>query len=112
MNKQIDANNAINADGKGSPFIYVERAPHLQTPTQASIPASHPKNRWNNRKAPASPHTTWAVGADREGHPGKVNVRGGGGRVEEVSGAGVHWYLTAKGAKTAKDSTALALRPL
>ncbi len=29
-------------------------------------------------KAPASPHTTGAGGADREGHPGRVKARGGG----------------------------------
>ena len=63
-------------------------------------------------EAPASPHTTRAGGADREGHPGRVKARGGGRRAEEGMGAGVHWHLTAKGAKTAKDPTALALRPL
>ena len=36
----------------------------------------------------------------------------GGRRAGEGMGAGVHWYLTAKGAKTAKNPTALALRPL
>jgi hypothetical protein len=38
--------------------------------------------------------------------------KGGGRRDEEVTGAGVHWYLTTKCAKTTKDSTALALLPL
>jgi hypothetical protein len=31
-----------------------------------------PTYRWNNRKAPASPHTPRAGGADREGHTGGV----------------------------------------
>ena len=53
-------------------------------------------------KAPASHHTTRAGG---------VEARGGGRRAEEGTGAGVHWYLTAKDAKTAKDFTAMALRP-
>ena len=40
-----------------------------------------------NRKAPASPHTTRAGGAERDGHPGGGEVRGGGGRAEEGMGA-------------------------
>jgi len=43
--------------------------------------------------------------------PGWSEVERCGGRAEEGRGAGVHWYLIAKGAKTAKDSTAMALRP-
>ena len=33
-------------------------------------------------KAPASPHTTGAGGAEWEEHPGRVERRGGGGRAE------------------------------
>jgi len=41
-----------------------------------------------------------------------VNAKGGGRRDEERRGAGANQQLTAKGAKTAKDSTAMAFRPL
>ena len=37
----------------------------------------------DTEKAPASPHTTRAGGADRDGHPGGVKARGGGGKAEE-----------------------------
>ena len=47
---------------------------------------------------------------------GSLNVLSGqveqSGRAKEVTGVGIHWYFTAKGAKTAKDSAALALRSL
>ena len=36
----------------------------------------------NYQKAPASPRTTRAGGAERDGHPGKVVGRGGGRRAE------------------------------
>jgi len=42
-----------------------------------------PQDRQNNRKAPASPHTTRAGGADRNGHSGRVKSRRGGRRTEE-----------------------------
>ncbi len=34
-------------------------------------------------KAPASPHTTRAGGAEREGHLGRVKAKGGGRRTKE-----------------------------
>ncbi|MBC2698901.1 MAG: hypothetical protein HF974_11340 [ANME-2 cluster archaeon] len=37
-------------------------------------------------KAPASPHTTRAGEAYREGHPSRVKARGGGGKDEEGTG--------------------------
>jgi len=71
-------------------LIVFEQNPHQQTLPQASIPHFTPKARRNNRKAPASPHTTRAGGAEREGHPGIVKAKGGGGRNEECMGtAGV-----------------------
>ena len=45
--------------------------------THPSIyPHSAPKARHNNRKAPASPHTTRAGEADLEGHPDRVKAEG------------------------------------
>jgi len=61
-----------------------------------------PKDRLNNRKAPASPRTTRTGGADQEGHPGIVKARGGGGRDEEGTGAGCHYLVHRKGRKDRK----------
>jgi len=46
-----------------------------------------------NRKAPTSPHTTRAGGADQDGHLGRVKARGGGRRAEEGRGAGHHFNI-------------------
>ncbi len=62
-------------------------APHLQPPTQASIPTSHPKPAGIIEKRLPAPLTTRAGGADRDGHPCGVKVRGGGRRAEEEMGA-------------------------
>jgi len=43
----------------------------------------HPRG---TAKAPASPHTTRAGGAYRDGHPGKVKPRGGGRRAKDWMG--------------------------
>ena len=52
------------------------------------------------------------VGADREGHPGGVKARGGAaGKPKMGWGLVFIIWFTTKGAKTAKDSTAMALRP-
>ena len=49
-------------------------------------------------KAPASPHTTRAGGAEiGDGHPGSVKARGGGGRDEEWKGAEFHYLVHHKG---------------
>ncbi len=42
------------------------------------------------KKALASPLTTRAGGADRGGAPGQSEAKGGGRRVEEWRGTGVH----------------------
>ncbi|NOR47339.1 MAG: hypothetical protein GQ533_04755 [Methanosarcinaceae archaeon] len=47
-------------------------------------------------KAPASPRTTRACGAERDGQPGKVKTIGGGGKAEEWRGAGINSILTAE----------------
>ena len=47
------------------------------------------------KKKPSNPHTTRTGGADRDGHPGRVKVRGGGRRAEEGRGAGINLLLTA-----------------
>ena len=47
----------------------------------------HPRG---TTKAPASPHTTGAGGADWEGAPGQSEGKRGGGREEEVMGAGFY----------------------
>ena len=60
-------------------------------------------NQKSTEKSPASPHTTRAGGADLDGHPGRVKAR---------RGAGANQHRTAKSAKTAKNPTALAFRPL
>ena len=53
-------------------------------------------------KAPASPRTTRAGGRDREGHLGRGEARGGGGRAKEGKGAGVHYLFHRKGRKDRK----------
>jgi len=49
------------------------------------------KKYWigNNRKAPATLHTTRSGGADWDGHPGRVKAREGG-KVEDEMGAGIY----------------------
>jgi len=49
---------------------------HLQTPTQTLIPILLLKYYLNYRKAPATPHTTRTVAADRNGHPARVKPKG------------------------------------
>ena len=80
----------------------------IEPPPANTYPSIHPPHRTQSpqeesKSACQPPHHKGRCRADRDGHPGRVKARGG---------TGVHWYLTAKGAKTAKDSTALALRPL
>ncbi|MCG7847727.1 MAG: hypothetical protein MIO93_00920 [ANME-2 cluster archaeon] len=64
--------------------------------THPSIhPHFAPKARRKNRKAPDSPHTTRAGGADRDRHPGRVKARRGGRSAEDGMGAGFHSFLNA-----------------
>ncbi|MBE0525088.1 MAG: hypothetical protein IBX40_12290 [Methanosarcinales archaeon] len=66
--------------------------------THLSInPHFAPNARRNNRKAPATPHTTRAGGADRERHPGKVKARGAAGELKKEWSAGISSILTADG---------------
>jgi len=50
-------------------------------------------------KAPASPHTTRAGEADRDGHPGRVKVKGGGRRAGEGWGEEINNYYNRHHAK-------------
>jgi len=43
------------------------------------------------------------VGADRDGHPGGVKARGGGGRDEDGTGAGIISIITAEFAEVRRD---------
>ncbi|KAF5418937.1 MAG: hypothetical protein C5S44_12055 [Candidatus Methanocomedens sp.] len=69
----------------------------------------HPQG---STKAPASPHTTRAGGANRDWHLGRVEARGAAGEPKKGWGLFVIIWFTAKGAKTAKNPTARALGSL
>ena len=59
--------------------------PHTST-ADSEVRAMTPIHPQGTIKAPASPHTKEAGGAERDGHPGTVEARGGGGRAEEGMG--------------------------
>ena len=58
---------------------------YLSVVVAGSVIHSNTPNRRSNRKAPATPHTTRADGADRNGHPAKVKAKRGGRRAEVLS---------------------------
>ena len=82
--------------GRGQPYAFIllyiltaAGSEQTQHPLRThEPPETHASAR--HRKAPASPHTTRAVGADREGHPGGVKARGGRRESRRRYGAGIH----------------------